>query len=206
VVADFENDFQELYDRSEIGDAEADKLMTMFKSVSMADLADAPNDFSTLACPMGRNKLFNGSFKIYKKRDIVSSVDIFKCGQSFECVVSFVEETKKFFLQPSSRIKHLCDMEACIQNYANVLLADELLRDELYMHQTNSAVFDVVLVKDAAKAKWYRAVYLGKVASYCRYFRCSWLRILRCVVRSGFGFSSKYLEIKWFSFCSWYKP
>ncbi len=175
MVADFDNDFQEYYDTSEqggIAEIEADTLMNMYRSVSMMDMGDeVQNDFSMLISPMSRNKMFNGSFKIFKKRDLVFSVDIFKCGQTFECVVSFVEETKKFFLQKCSRMRDLCDMEVCIQNYASVLLADEMLSEELYMFQANSAIFDVVLVKNIVDGKWHRAIYLGRGVICSEFFK-----------------------------------
>lgn len=148
----FDNDFQVNLE------AQIEKDCQLVRSVSMEFTT---RDLTKLLCPFGRNKMFNGSFKIFKKRELVASVEKFKCGHVFEGMISFVEESQEFYLQKTSRMDDLCSLETCIQNYANVLLNEASLREELYAFQANSAKLDVVLVKAKWDDKWHRAIYLG---------------------------------------------
>lgn len=171
----FENDFQaNVIDnaaRASVGKTKQTRAITNLSSTCLNDSNDENNvsiteinqiTLSNLSKPVGRSKMFNNGFKIYKRREIVPSVNNFKCGQKTECVVSFIESPENFYVQKKSRIKDLNDFESCIQNYANVLLNDDGIRSSLYSFQNNVAQYDVVLVKSKLSKKWQRAIFLGK--------------------------------------------
>ena len=166
---DFNNDFQNVFEDAQYDD-NIECEMILQKSASMnfsmteyytIMLQEQKLAYKAHAKTNGRTKIFNCSFKLFKKRDINRSIQNYKCGQSVKCFVSFIHDTKQFYVQQNSRLNDLKDMETCIQNYANVLLSDDKLTEELYSFQTNTAQFDVVLVKAKWDNKWHRAIYLG---------------------------------------------
>ena len=160
MIHKFENDFQDnvldiaarrVSNKHEKTFAITDKITT---TITRNDDNDEAN---------GRSKMFSYGFQIYKRREIVQSVQNFKCGQKTECFVTFIESTENFYVQKKSRIEHLNEFESCIQNYANVLLNDYKLESNLYSFQNNVAQSDVVLVKSNITKKWQRAIFLGKL-------------------------------------------
>jgi hypothetical protein len=56
-------------------------------------------------------------------------------------------------------------LEDCIQNYANVLLTDDTIANELFSFQSNTHLYDVVLVYVKKLGKWRRAVLVEKLTS-----------------------------------------
>lgn len=161
----FDNDFPQ-NDTSVVED-----LYTQITSVSYNDLhmqtliQEQLLAVKSLIVPNGRSKLFNCSFRIFKKKDIIPTLGNYKIGQLVDVNMSFIDDSKNFYLQQLSRLDDLKHMEHCIQNYANVLLSDDTLQDELYSFQSNSAKYDVVLCKCSYDNKWRRAIYIDRVTS-----------------------------------------
>jgi hypothetical protein len=157
---DFNNNFQ----------PNVEDEFNLFRSVSMTFLENArsreeyhQSALKSYIEPYNRNKMFNCSFKLYKKRDIVPSVDNYKCGQSFECLISYIQDSMRFYVQKTSRLKDLEHLEECIKKYASILIEDCGILEELYTFQERSAINDVVLVKAAWDNKWHRAIFIGNV-------------------------------------------
>ncbi len=165
----FENDFQNV-NESDFNDDAMECEMMLAKSVSMSFtdfydriLYEQQMALNALSAPNGRNKLFNGNFKLFKKKDVIPTIQNYKCGQTLECFVSFIQDTNEFYVQQSSRLNHLKDLDDCIQNYANVLIESHEIARELLAFQSNTAKFDVVLAKAKFDNKWHRAIYLGNL-------------------------------------------
>lgn len=160
----FDNNFQPNVQTDPLEDD-----FNMIRSVSMTFSRSREEYHQTaLKCyidPKNRNKMFNCSFKLFKKRDIVPSIDNYKCGQSFECLISYIQDSGQFYVQKTTRLKDLEHLEDCIQKYANILIEDSSMINELYAFQENCAKFDVVLVKAAWDSKWHRAIFLGNTTS-----------------------------------------
>lgn len=113
----------------------------------------------------GRNKMFNCSFKIFKKREVVPTNQIYKVGQMVEVKVSFIDDSKKFFVQPLNRRNDLIELEKIIDKYATTLLEGEDVLNELKAYQNNATKFDVVIAKSSFDNKWRRAVLVDKLTS-----------------------------------------
>jgi hypothetical protein len=113
----------------------------------------------------GRNKMFNCSFKIFKKKEVVPTNQIYKVGQHVEVKVSFIDDSKKFFVQPLNRRNDLIELEKIIDKYATTLLEGEDVLKELKAYQNNATKFDVVIAKSSFDSKWRRAVLVDKLTS-----------------------------------------
>ena len=144
-----------------------DELIEDLKSVSVQDLhmqikmEEHRSALRAIVEPHQRGKLFNGSYKIWKRRDLQHSVQSYKCGQCVEVRVSHVCESRHFYVQQASRIADLQLLERCMHNYVSKLLEEP--SDEFYSFQANSAKFDVVLAKSRLTNRWHRAVYMDRV-------------------------------------------
>jgi hypothetical protein len=139
------------------------------KSVSMHDIyskfvdehAEAMRSHMT---SNSRSKMFNSTFKIWKKRDMSASAINIKVGQIFDVHISHVSESAIFFAHQSSRRADINYLESCLQNHADILLKDKSLQGELLSFQELTTKFDMVLVK-TNENRWRRAVFLEQVSS-----------------------------------------
>ena len=145
-----------------------------YSSVSMQNIFESANiEFRNALkahiTPNGRTKIFNCSFKIYKKSDLIPTVQQYKSGQTVEVKVSSIDDSKRFYVQQASRLHDLDRIENCIQKYVNSWLADltvnSRLFDELLSFQANTAKFDVILAYSKKACKWRRAILLEKISS-----------------------------------------
>lgn len=93
------------------------------------------------------------------------SVQSFKVGQVIDVYVSYVDDSKAFYVQQNSRLADLEHLETCIQNFARVLLADKDMLNEYCSFQEKSNKFDLVLVKSSWDNKWKRAIFLDRISS-----------------------------------------
>jgi hypothetical protein len=148
---------------------EEDEKFNRLKSVSMQDIYSKFVDEHSEALrshmtPNSRSKLFNSSFKIWKKRDSAPSPHNIKVGQIFDVNVSHVSESSIFYAQQASRRADLNYLESCLQNHADILIKDKSLHGDLFSFQELTAKFDMVLVK-TNENRWRRAVFLEQVAS-----------------------------------------
>lgn len=123
------------------------------------------NSLRHLSSPNERKGLFNCGFKVWKKKDLMGSAQIYKIGQMANVLVSYIDDSRRFFIQEEKRLADLNHLESCINKYADVLLADFTVRDELYIFQNKSSKFDVVLVRSSSDKKWHRAIYLDRMSS-----------------------------------------
>jgi len=137
------------------------------RSVSQANICDTflQDEHRRLTTshtnPRERRGLFNCSFPVWKRRDLLGCVHSFKIGQTSEVVISWIHDSQRFYIQEATkRFAQLTDLEESIGRYANVLLKDAELRTELFTYQNKSSKFDVVLV--LYEAKWHRAIFLDK--------------------------------------------
>lgn len=115
--------------------------------------------------PNARNKMFNASFKIWKKRDFNPCHRKYKCGQIVDVRVSHLADSKNFFVQDMAHIGDLEHVESCIEKYVQVLMKDPECRDDILSFQQNTNKFDVVLVKCSWDDRWRRAIFLDKINS-----------------------------------------
>ena len=153
------------------GDEDLDGIdeMRLGSSVSMNDLRyrlmnKEGISLANFMIPHGRNKMFNGVFLIYKKRDLTSAIGKYKCGQLMDVKVAFIDDSRRFFVHPEDRLQAFQAFEASIQRYAQTLLADGDGLDELYSFQLNSVKHDVVLVK-CNDGQWRRSYILETMTS-----------------------------------------
>ena len=110
-------------------------------------------------------KLFNSLFTVWKRKHINSTIQSYKCGQIVDVHVSFVDDSRRFYVIEQARLNDLNYLENCIQNYANVLLTDDTIANELFSFQMNTHLHDVVLVYVKKLGKWRRAVLVEKLTS-----------------------------------------
>jgi hypothetical protein len=114
--------------------------------------------------PNARTKMFNASFKIWKRRDLSPVLQNVKVGQIFDAYVTHLSESSVFYLRHVSLVPKIAELETCLQNYANELLRDVSLRSELLCFQTHTTKFDMVVVK-TEKNGWRRAVLNEQVSN-----------------------------------------
>jgi len=130
------------------------------------DIFNSNYNMSIAHCiPNGRTKLFNSLFTVWKRKHINSTIQSYKCGQIVDVHVSFVDDSRRFYVIEQARLNDLNYLENCIQNYANVLLTDDTIANELFSFQMNTHLYDVVLVYVKKLGKWRRAVLVEKLTS-----------------------------------------
>lgn len=116
----------------------------------------------------GRNKLFNGKWKIVKRKDLKPTVQHYKTGQELEVRISFIDDSRRFYVQPVSVLDKIKFVDTKIHRFVTKYLESiKFDKDELrrtISHQENIAKFDVVLALSRAN-KWKRAILLEKVTS-----------------------------------------
>jgi hypothetical protein len=128
-------------------------------------LEEAREAYRAHITPNARSKMFNGCFKIWKKKDLPPSIANYKCGQVLDVYASFVSDSSNFYVQEVARRKDLEYLEDCIQNFVQILLTNDDLLDDLYVFQEKSVGTDLVLVKCPRDGRWRRALFLDKVFS-----------------------------------------
>lgn len=109
-----------------------------------------------------RNKMFNGKFKIWKKRDFMPSFQRNICGQIFDVRISNLISSQKLFIQRVDNIEKLTILEDSIQNFVATLLREEPSLEDFISFQENSNKLDAVLVKSSSDSKWRRAILMEK--------------------------------------------
>ncbi len=109
-----------------------------------------------------RNKMFNGKFKVWKKRDLKPTLQPYLCGQILNVKISNMICSQKFFVQCVENLEKLKYVEDCIQKFVDVLLKEEPTLDDLYSFQEQTNKLDAVLVKSSSDSKWRRAVLIEK--------------------------------------------
>ncbi len=121
-----------------------------------------------IATEGGRNKLFNGKWKIIKRKDLKSTVQNYKAGQELEVRISFIDDSRRFYVQPVSVLDEIKLVDTKIQRFVSKYLESiKFDKDELkrtISHQENIAKFDVILAL-SRENKWKRAILLEKVTS-----------------------------------------
>lgn len=156
----------------------SDTDMMMIPSVSMGNIQLAINSYSS-RCDFdnissyiepngGRNKMFNGSFAIWKKRDLKSSLYRYSCGQVFTVCISSLGDSTLFYVQEYRLLDDLAQIEASIQNYARVLLASSDIRDKLVSYQKHAAKSDLVLFRSGSNSdsyQWRRAILIDRTTT-----------------------------------------
>lgn len=130
---------------------------------SAADLSSEA--YLNHVAPMSRNKMFNGLFKIWKRRDINPMIQKYKCGQVLNVRMAHLGDSATFYTHEYRRLDDLMTVEASIQNYARVLITSDELRSELQSFQHNAAKFDLVLARSTWDNQWRRAVIMERVSS-----------------------------------------
>jgi hypothetical protein len=109
-----------------------------------------------------RNKMFNGKFKVWKKRDLKPILQPYVCGQIFDVKISSVISSQKFYVQRVDKLDSLKYLEDCIQKFVDVLLKEEPTLDDFYSFQEQTNKLDAVLVKSSSDSKWRRAILIEK--------------------------------------------
>lgn len=100
-----------------------------------------------------------------EEKNLKPTFQPYKCGQSTKIRVSFIDDSKAFFVQQESTITELEHLEVCLQNYARVMLEDKNMHEEYLSFQSFSSKFDLVITKSSWDNKWRRAIYLDKTSS-----------------------------------------
>lgn len=153
----------------------------MIPSVSMGNLALVDDAFSSSRwsnngsdleaalsnhiVPNGRNRMFNCSFKIWKKRDLKASTHRYHCGHIFNVRISHLGDSAAFYVQEHRLLEDLAKVEASIQNYAHVLVTSVDTRANLLSYQRHAVKTDLVLARTKADGKWRRAVLVDRAVS-----------------------------------------
>ena len=119
--------------------------------------------------PKGRTKIFNCSYKIYKKADLIPTIQQYKSGQIVEVNVSSIDDSKRFYVQQASRLADLERFDTCIQKFVAAMLSESTVNSELAAEllafQSNTTKFDVVLALSKKENTWRRAILLEKITS-----------------------------------------
>ncbi|RNA17890.1 hypothetical protein BpHYR1_054532 [Brachionus plicatilis] len=147
---------------------EATDEMLNLSSVSLANTNDGcKREYAhvpkSLVESNSRTKLFNSLFRVFKKKDMSPAVQLYKCSQVLDVKLVHIEDHLEFYVQPNSRIGDLAHLEACLNQYAKVLVNDATLTSDLTHFQSKTSRFDVVLVLH--EAQWKRAVFLERTST-----------------------------------------
>lgn len=117
---------------------------------------------NTMINSIQRTKLFNCTFQIWKWKDL-KTIHAYRCSpQLIKIKITRVYSTNKFYIQKENDLKSISLLNECIQNYANVLLSDEMMYTELYNYMLYTSKNDVVIAKSPIDHQWKRAVVLDK--------------------------------------------
>ena len=147
-----------------------DELNTIDRSVSTQNIYDSCNyeDFRNIVKthidPYKRNNFFNCRWKIYKKGELIPTVQSYKNGQSLEVVISAIDDSKRFYTQPVTRLDDLAKLDVILEKFVQVNLRENS-PNELLTFQQLTVKFDVVLAKAPRDAKWRRAILMDKKTS-----------------------------------------
>jgi hypothetical protein len=155
-----EDDFY-LIDRNSIDDD-----LNLNRSVSQQNINQSfLFDEKSFLNHMERSGLFNCNHCVWKRKDLIGCVQSYKIGQMCDVIISFIDDSRRFYVQDVRRLNDLNKLETCINKYADVLLSDKNIYDELYAFQNKAIKFDVVLARAEYDNNWHRAVYLDRISS-----------------------------------------
>lgn len=149
-------------------DETIDEIMLNLSSVSLANINER-SKYENVHVPKSliestnRTKLFNSLFRVFKKKDINPSIQVYKCSQVLDVKVVHIEDHLEFYVQPYNRLGDLEHLEICLNQYANALIGDLNLSQDLSTFQDKTNRFDLVLL--CHEYQWKRAVFLERTCT-----------------------------------------